>query len=144
MFWICISERRIFCKISRNTCSALRCYQETSRTVGAVERELEDNIESIIMSLYETLVHPGTVCAVLALFIIKKRAIIKDIIKLRKCVENSDRKRIWNKKLFLYKRRLNRLVLQIVESWGWDTVERNYSMFFFDVFSLSIQLDTLS
>lgn len=46
------------------------------------------------MSLYETLVHPGTVCAVLALFIIKKRAIIKDIIKLRKCVENSDRKRI--------------------------------------------------
>lgn len=52
--------------------------------------EIENNIESIIMSLNEILVYPGTVCAVLALIIIKK----KRYFKTRKCVENSDRKGI--------------------------------------------------
>lgn len=61
------------------------------RQVGAVETEIENNIESIIMSLYETGVYPRTVFAVLALFIIKKT---RDIKKLRKCVENSDRMEI--------------------------------------------------
>lgn len=43
------------------------------RQVEAVETETENNIESIIVSLYETVVYPGIVCAVLALFIIKKK-----------------------------------------------------------------------
>lgn len=54
--------------------------------VGTVGTEIENNIESIIMSLYKTLVCPGILYAVLALFLIKK-----GYCKSRKCAENSDR-----------------------------------------------------
>lgn len=58
MFRIYINEKRIFCMISGNTCSALSCYQETSSI--SAETEIENNTESIIMSLYGTLVYRGT------------------------------------------------------------------------------------
>lgn len=64
------------------------------------------------MSLYKTLVCPGILYAVLALFLIKK-----GYRKSRKCAENSDRNGIWSKEWFLYEKRLNSLVLQIVGSW---------------------------
>lgn len=41
----------------------------------------------------------------------------KGCYKTRRCVENSDRNRIWSKKWFLYKESLNNLVLQIVGVW---------------------------